>query len=122
MKLKTEAHTTYNALDHPDWLNPKGRVAKSMEMSIRRAAALDKLCSYSDAWVPPRPANRTLEKLAEEATGQKQYWRHPIWREDTWRWVYLHWRNGGLRRSITALSQMLPKQNAARVEQLVLGD
>ena len=119
MKLRTEATTTYNAIDKPDWLNPRGAPAKTMEMACRRAAALDRLIAQyerDNTAAATRPPGREYAKLAEQATGMVTFWHHPIWDHRAWPWVYQHWKTGGLQRNATVLSSMLPAENLARYE------
>lgn len=129
-RLRTEGTHTYQAMDRPDWLNPRGQVAKSMEMTVRRSIALDRLLSTYTSMQPVRaPVWPTrvplLDKLCKEATGMDEYWRHPLWSpahdNAAWRWMYEHWRSGGLRRGQDALYHMLPAENAERVDKLLGG-
>jgi len=108
-------------------LNPRGGIAKEMEMSCRRSIALHRcLMALLDtqgsiAEVKYRPA---IYSDAEAMREIKKALGDTWWHETTWRygWEYLVdlWASGGIRRGIDTAMTNMPSVNRKRVEKELL--
>ena len=104
-------------------LNPRGTIAKQLEMSCRRSIALHKaLMSMLDIQgnvqeVKYNPAphgyNDTTRHL-KDALGD-EWWRTPTWRYG-WEWLVDLWMDGGIRRGIDVTMDNMPSNNRKRVK------
>lgn len=104
-------------------LNPRGQIAKQMEMAARRSIALHtSLMAMLDQQgniqeVKYRPAGHgfpDIERGLKEALG-KEWWRTPTWKYG-WEYTVDLWTSGGFRRGIDVAMTNMPTENRTRVE------
>lgn len=111
-------------LDPKDALNPRGMIAKQLEMCVRRGATLAELIVLYSVRVGADEARRTPwartwpeeEKLAIAATGLKEWWRSPIFRQPGWTIAWDLWAIGADVRGVNVILTMLPGPNIDRIE------
>ena len=106
-------------------LNPRGAIAKGMEMSAKRAISLHRALaemlkiqgSVRDLKYKPVTGHSEVTKHLKAALGTA-YWRTPTWKYG-WAWTVGHWLDGGLERGVRTNLANMPTENAERVRVLM---
>lgn len=136
MKIRTAKKEARNALRKDvrppeefgsEDLNPRGQIAKGMEMSARRAISLHNALlsllkvqgTVNDVKTRPMVGWKEADKHLKDALGTT-YWRTPTWKYG-WEWTVDHWLDGGLERSIQVSLSYMPSENRKRVKKMMVG-
>ena len=130
-----------SALETRDFLNPRGSIAKDLEMVAKRASWLSLMCAHwlahknDDSEAARRdeptynlPKNfREPERfnLARKKSGAYERTRSrratPSWADRwDWGWVFDYWYSGRLDAGIKNLMEMLPSENVEAIESEML--
>lgn len=115
-------------------LNPRGQLAKSAEMGLRRAVWTSRLCEVwlqiqqDDPYLARQglphkmPKGHPLAKDLAKAIRESKLWevvekgRPPYIKTLGWPLIFDQWYSGALQRSIEASMGNLPEENRKRVE------
>lgn len=125
-------------------LNPRGNLAKELEMTAKKASWLSLLCSYWLAYhkdnAEDARSNEPTYKLPKQISNSDRYnkaytncglwepmaptkkdWNRPAWgyRSD-WSWIFDYYYSGGLDRGIEYLKSVLPEANVKAIEKELL--
>ena len=130
-----------SALPTSDFLNPRGGIAKDLEMTAKRASWLSLMCAHwlsykgDDAEAARRDEPtynlpnffRDSERfnLARKKSGVYERARSkratPSWAERwDWEWVFDYWYTGRLDDAVKNLMEMLPPENVEAIEKELL--
>lgn len=138
MKITSEGTTPIAEI-----LNPRGNLAKELEMTCKKASWLSLMCGYWLAYhhdnaerarrdepykLPPKVPNaaRFNEALKNcglfdrMATLKDGVVRPSWWSRNDWGWIFDYYYSGGLDRGIDDLKALLPQQNILAIEKEML--
>jgi len=107
-------------------LNPRGQIAKQMEMGARRSIALHKVLMAlldiqgSLSEVKYRPAafgDPEVQREMKVALGDS-WWHEPTWKYG-WEYLVDLWSSGGIRRGLDVALVNMPTVNRERVQKMM---
>lgn len=104
--------------------NPRGRLAKEAEMSVRRSYLLEAICVehlQEEGGDPERartslPIHGKLKDLLQSDVGKTGLPVAFFRDRELWAWVFDHWLSGALQESREAMTSWLPDENQAAID------
>ena len=129
------------AIDMSEMLNPRGRLARDLEMTARRASWLSLMCAH---WLAFKGDNAEAARRDEPTYNLPKFFRDserfnlarkksgayersrskratPSWADRwDWAWVFNYWYSGGLDGAVKNLMEMLPSENVKAIERELL--